>query len=219
MFATTLRMFVLRVEESRAMRLYRLVAAAQGGQAFANLGRRLNIGEEEAARAVLHLLPILTEGLRREIDKPDGLLALLDLLAEGRYQTLCDNPALFRDRTAQERGWRTLQAMIGAEGARTLDDETLARIEAESGVDRGVLALMAPHLAVLAMGVFAQQAEQSLRDALSRCAGNPAYGPALRNPFAVAADSVRAGSLPTAPGGVGDLISSLFRGTNGGAAA
>ncbi len=136
------------------MDLLKMILGANDGGNIRQLADKFGLDETQAKSAVGSLLPSLTQGLKNNMGKPEGMEALLGALKSGNHQRYLDNPAeLVRDETASE-GNGILGHLFGS---KEVSRNVAARASAQSGVDGGILKKMLPLVATMAMGGMSKQ--------------------------------------------------------------
>lgn len=136
------------------MALLDLILGAQGGGQLQQLAARFGVSETQARDAMAHLLPALSQGLKRSAGAPGGLDALLSALQSGGHQRYLDRPEeLTRPETIDE-GNNILGHILGS---KDVSRRVAARAAEQTGMDTGVLKQMLPMVAALAMGALSKQ--------------------------------------------------------------
>jgi hypothetical protein len=150
------------------MGLYDIVAAAQGGRCFQNLGRRLQISEAQAASVTWHLLRALRPSIDGWLAAPGGGYFLLEGLGRDSFDLLLAENANFTDRRIRDRGYRlVMQWMASA----PLDPVELDQAAAAARLSREALMRVLPWIAALQMGALQRASEKPLRSILARIRG------------------------------------------------
>ena len=169
------------------MNLYDMMAQAQGGQAFANLGRQFGLSEEQAQDAVRSLLPAFSSGLKRNTDSPEGIGSLLGALQDGRHERFYDDETIIGDSSAQAEGNDILGHMFGS---KEVSRAVAARAAEQTGIGSEILKQMLPYIASMIMGALFKQGQIPLGDILGQIfgggrqgGGNPLGGGQAGNPF------------------------------------
>lgn len=150
------------------MGLYDIVAAAQGGRCFYNLGRRLQIDEIRAAAVTRHLMRALRPSIESWLARPGGGYLLLDHLSREPHDQLLSETASFTDGRVRDRGYRLVSDWIASA---PLDANELDNAAAVSGLSRETLMRVLPWIAALEMGALQRAADKPLRVVLMRLRG------------------------------------------------
>ena len=183
------------------MALFRLIAAAQNGQAFANLGRRFFLREAQAGDVVRDLVELLSEDFQNRISDRDGLAAVLHCLASYDYAHHCEAPGMLTMVVARGPGQHFLQVL----GRRTGYSREVLKATADGkGTTAEVVADMLPYVAVLFAGALKLETTGMLQRIAEHDAalspGHTGQSDGLNDPFAVlgqrVADNPEAGSGP-----------------------
>lgn len=133
------------------MALFRLVAAAQQGQAFANLGRRFFLREEQAADVARGLVGLLSDDFQQRISDRDGLAAVLHCLASYDYARHCESSGALTMVVARGPG----QLFLSVLGRQTgYPQATVDLLAGATGAPADTIAQMLPHIAVLLAGAL-----------------------------------------------------------------
>ncbi|MEZ5924469.1 MAG: hypothetical protein R3D57_08785 [Hyphomicrobiaceae bacterium] len=150
------------------MGLYDVVAAAQGGRCFYNLGRRLQIDEVRASRVAWHLMRALRPSFESWLSRPGGGYLLLESLGEDGFERVLHETAGFTDSRIRDRGYRLVSQWIASA---PLDARELALAESASNLPRETLMRSLPWVAALMMGAVHRLADKPLRLTLERLRG------------------------------------------------
>lgn len=150
------------------MGLFDIVAAAQGGRCFYNLGRRLQIDEVRAAAVTWHMMRALRPSLQSWLARPGGGYLLLDNLGRESHDQLLLETASFTDGRVRDRGYRLVSDWIASA---PLDVAELDKAAAVSGLSRESLMRVLPWIAALEMGALQRAADKPLRAVLARLRG------------------------------------------------
>jgi hypothetical protein len=179
------------------MALFHLTAAAQQGQACANLGRRFFLREEQAADVARELVSLLSEDFQKRIADREGLGAVLHCLASYDYARHCETAGALTMVVARGPG-RLFLRVLGREAG--YPQATIDRLAVLTGAPADTIVQMLPHVAVLLAGVLKLETSGMLqrivdRDgAISNNVGD--QDEATRDPFAVL--GARVGAKETA---------------------
>ena len=187
------------------MSLYDVIAAGHRGQCFGLLARRFMIGEQQAALAVRHLLPVLLPSFEAWASAPGGLPAFLDAMNRGGYEKSLSSPAVFTNHFERDRG---IQLLLQFRAAREIDGGDITQAVDGSGVTHRVLVQMLPYVALLLMAGLRATTEAPFRDILARRLGaNRIRSP---NPFGELADLIDWESKGQHGGMLAGVLDALF---------
>lgn len=135
-----------------------MIKEAQGGAAIQNLASQFGLGQHEASSAVKSLLPALTVGLQKNVQRPGGAESLLGALKQGNHQKYIQNPEAIVRPEAVAEGNGILGHILGS---KETSRQVAAQAAQQSGVDSGVLKKMLPVVATMVMGSLSQKSEGS----------------------------------------------------------
>lgn len=158
------------------MCVYDVVASAQQGACFHNLGRRLQLPEEQTSNAVAALLPAMSSALIAWIGRRDGMIEFLNVLATDDLAAARGNPAFFSDNRQRDKGIALLRKWRDAGG---FSSEAVAAQAAQAGLRPDIVAQLLPWLAVLVVAAVQVKAQRPLGWIASDMEGGSAGG----NPF------------------------------------
>jgi hypothetical protein len=190
------------------MCVYDVVAAAQQGACFRNLGRRLQLSEDETSRAVAAVLAPVSEGLIGWISRRDGMIEFLSALGADDLTEPRSNSAFFSDNRWRDRGIVLLRKWRDAGG---LDSEAVAAGAASAGVKPDIVAQLLPWVAVLVMSAVQVKAQRPLGWIAGDMDGDNEAG----NPFLFLARHLSGDRLPQRRPAVRRMLGSLL-GIDGG---
>ena len=153
--------------------LLAMLAQAQGGEAFGNIGKQFGLDERQTQMAVAALLPALSSGLKRNTAQPGGLQALMGALQTGGHERYFDQPEALNQASARDEGNAILGHLLGS---KDVSRAAAQRASANTGIPDGILKQMLPLVATMVMGSLSKQTQepsiaQALMGALS---GQPA---------------------------------------------
>ncbi|MFM9942439.1 MAG: DUF937 domain-containing protein [Hyphomicrobiaceae bacterium] len=150
------------------MKIYDLIASAQGGEAIANLARTAGITEAEAAAVVEAALPSLVSGIERNTLSRGGLADLVKALGAGHHEVILERPDVYGDPRVQQDGQGILSHILGSDSkARGLALQT-ARA---TGLSDSIIQMLLPILAQMLMGALSRWFKGGLGDIAGRLPG------------------------------------------------
>ena len=130
------------------MNLFEMLTQAQGGNGLQSLGKQFGLSPQQTQSAVEALMPAFSKGLQQTASTPQGLGALLTMLAGGQNLQGADA------------GNSVLGQIFGS---KDLSRAVAAQASQASGVGAEVLKKMLPALATALMGGMAKQTNQQLQ--------------------------------------------------------
>jgi hypothetical protein len=188
------------------MRLYDVVAAAQGGRCFYNFGRRLQIDETRAGVVVWHLIRALRPSIESWVARPGGGYLLLACLGRDGVDGLLAETASFSDGRIRDRGYRLICEWIASA---PLDIAEIDLAVAASGLPREPLMRALPWIAALEMGALQRLADKPLRVTLARLRGQR-YAEHVASPAAALLEELSRDDRDRPTGGIGRTFDTLF---------
>lgn len=163
------------------MNMYDMIAQAQGGKAFSNLGNQFGLSEEQTAEAVRQLLPAFSTGLKRNTANPEGIGSLLEALGGGRHERYYDDEQVFADNNARDDGENILGHVLGS---KDVSRAAAQRASEQTGIGSELLKKMLPYIATMVMGALAKNGQNPLGSILGQVlGGGGAQTSSGNNPF------------------------------------
>ena len=138
------------------MDLLKMILGANGGGNIRQLAGKFGLDETQATSAVKHLLPSLSQGLKKNVKKPGGLESLLGALQGGNHQRFLNDPSELDQAQATTEGNGILGHLFGS---KEVSRNVAAQASTESGIDGGILKKMLPLVATMAMGSMSKQTD------------------------------------------------------------
>lgn len=170
------------------MKLFRIIAGAQGGRVFANLGALVGLSEEDTARCVECLSQPLIEAVERRTGDREGVIDLLDLFSARRYDRFLTSTQIFGHPRSGTEGQRILDFLIE-------DRETLEHIIAvqqdKFGLERTTIDALLPYAAIMVMGAMEYRLREPFTEIVARLDNPELTAQAARNPFVTLAEVLR----------------------------
>lgn len=170
------------------MKLFRIIASAQGGRAFTHMGNACGLSDEVAAQVVRYFVPPIARAIQKRAQTAEGLLSVLEFLGSRRYDRFLDDPRVFGHPTVTEEGERVLEYAFGSK-ARI--KKIVARRAAVLPVSEEQLEKMFPTIAVLALGAIETRTRRPLGSILHRLNNGFSDPRAIANPYLALAQVLR----------------------------
>ncbi|MEM8547375.1 MAG: DUF937 domain-containing protein, partial [Pseudomonadota bacterium] len=139
------------------MSILETILKSQGGALVKQVAGNLNIDEGQAGAAITQLLPALTQGMKRNVEKPNGLEGLLGALQGGNHQRYVDQPAEVGQAGSIADGNAILGHLLGSKEA---SRQVASQASAKTGLDAGILKQMLPMVATMAMGSLSKESQR-----------------------------------------------------------
>ena len=171
------------------MKLFQIVASAQGSRAFLNMGEAFGFGEELMAQTVRYFIPPIAKAIERRAQSAEGLLSVLEFLGSRRYDRFLEDPRIFG------------HAQVLREGERVLDylfvrEERIAKIVENRAkvlpIDAATLRKMLPYMTLMVIGAIEVKTRRPLGVICHRVTKAAGGGDrALANPFLALAQHLK----------------------------
>lgn len=170
------------------MKLFRIIAGAQKGRVFANLGALVGLSEETTAKCVECLAQPLVDALGRRTSDRQGVIDLLDLFSARRYDRFITTTQIFGHPRSAAEGQRILDFLVG-------DRETLEHIiqtqQEKFALERTAVEALLPYVAIMVMGAMEHRLRQPFLDIVRKLDDPELVQQAERNPFVTLAELLR----------------------------
>jgi hypothetical protein len=170
------------------MKLFRIIAGAQGGRVFANLGALVGLSEEDTARCAECLSEPLVEAVERRTSDREGVIELLDLFSARRYDRFLTSTQIFGHPRSGAEGQRILDFLI--EDRETLDHIISVQQE-KFGLERTTIEALLPYVAIMVMGAMEHRLHSPFTEIVDRLEDPELSAQAKRNPFVTLAEVLR----------------------------
>ncbi len=162
------------------MKLFQIIAGAQGSRAFANMGQAFGFDEELMAQTVRYFIPPLAKALEKRAQTPEGLLSVLEFLGSRRYGRFLEDPRIFGHAEVLKEGERVIGYLF-VSGARTQKIiENRAKV---LPIEAPVLQKMLPYIAVMVIGAIEAKTRRPLGVVWHRITKGAPDDRALANPY------------------------------------
>ncbi len=136
------------------MSLADIIAQVGGRSTIEQISKRFGLPEALTSQAVGMLLPSLTNGMSRNIQKKDGLGGLLAALANGNHANYLEQPERLSSAETAAEGNGILGHVLGGKDA---SRAVAATVSGFLGIDNQTVKQMLPVVATLAMGALAKK--------------------------------------------------------------
>ena len=178
------------------MKLYEIIAEAQGGQAIDNLARAANVEPEQMDDVFRTVLPAFSNAIERNTLSRGGLADLVKALGDGHHEVILDNPQTMADPRVVQDGNEILGYILGSK-----DKSRGVAMQAAqaSGLSEGLVKMLLPFIAQMVMGAIAKWAKGGLGDVIGKLPGGGGQGGGL--PFPMPQGSPRGGGEYEVPRG------------------
>ncbi len=170
------------------MKLFQIIASAQGSRAFSNMGQAFGFTDELMAQAVRYFIPPMAKAIEKRAQTHEGLLSVLEFLGSRRYDRFLDDPRIFGHSEVQKEGERVLEYLF------VRDARVKKIIENRSKVlpiEAGALQIILPYVAVMVIGAIEVKTRRPLGVIWHRIAKGAADDRELANPYLALAQHLK----------------------------
>lgn len=131
------------------MDLIDLLSAAQGGNAYRNIGQQFGLDEQQTASAVETLAPVLAAGIRKNMSSDDGYENLVGALSKGNHQRYFDDGDAIQYDNVVGDGNNILGHVLGSKQA---SREVVNYAAGQTGIGTAILKKMLPIVISMILG-------------------------------------------------------------------
>jgi len=170
------------------MKLFQIIASAQGSRAFSNMGQAFGFTDELMAQAVRYFIPPMAKAIEKRAQTHEGLLAVLEFLGSRRYDRFLDDPRIFGHGQVQKEGERVLEYLF------VRDSRVKKIIENRTKVlpiEAPALQNILPYIAVMVIGAIEVKTRRPLGVIWHRIAKGAADDRELANPYLALAQHLK----------------------------
>jgi hypothetical protein len=170
------------------MKLFQIIANAQGSRTFFHMGQAFGFGDELMAQAVRYFIPPMAKAIERRAQTPEGLLSVLEFLGSRRYRRFLDDPRIFGHDQVLKEGERVLAYLfVREERIKRLVDNRAQRLPIEPEAIHRLL----PYIAVMVIGAIEVRTRRPLGVIWHRISGGATDGRAIANPYLALAEHLK----------------------------
>jgi hypothetical protein len=162
------------------MKLFQIIANAQGTRTFFNMGQAFGYGDELMAQAVRYFIPPIAKAIERRAQTPEGLLSVLEFLGSRRYGRFLDDPRIFGHDQVLKEGERVLGYLFAR-------DERIKRLPIEPAAIHRLL----PYIAVMVIGAIEVRTRRPLGVIWHRITKGATDHRAIANPYLALAEHLK----------------------------
>ena len=162
------------------MRVFQIIASAQGAHIFSNMGQAFGFGDELMAQTVRYFVPPITKTIEKRAQTPEGLISVLEFLGSRRYDRFLEDPRIFGHAQIAEEGQRILNYLFVRKERLQKIIENRAKV---LPIDPVTLEKLFPFIAVLAIAAIELRTRRPLGLILYRVMKGTADDRAIANPF------------------------------------
>jgi hypothetical protein len=170
------------------MKLFQIIANAQGSRTFFNMGQAFGYGDELMAQAVRYFIPPMAKAIERRAQTPEGLLSVLEFLGSRRYGRFLDDPRIFGHDQVLKEGERVLGYLFAREERiKRLVENRAQRLPIEPAAIHKLL----PYIAVMVIGAIEVRTRRPLGVIWHRITKGATDDRAIANPYLALAEHLK----------------------------
>ncbi|MCB1455407.1 MAG: DUF937 domain-containing protein [Nitratireductor sp.] len=174
--------------------LMEMLTQGANGQMVDQIARQYQLSRTQAQQAMEALLPAFSQGLKRNVSDPAGMMKLMAALSAGNHGQFHDNPAQAFSPQGLQEGNQILGELFGS---KDLSRAVAANAAQVTGLSQSILKSLLPALAPMIMGGLFKQMTGNLSPAQTRPASAQA---SAGNPFGRIFEEMLKGGLGTGTG-------------------
>jgi hypothetical protein len=162
------------------MKLFQIIAGAQGSRAFFNMGQAFGFDEALMAQTVRYFVPPIAKAIEKRAQTPEGLLSVLEFLGSRRFDRFLDDPRIFGHAQVLKEGQRVLAYLFVHDARIKKIVENRAKV---LPIEAAVLETMLPYISVMVMGAIELKTRRPLGVVWHRITKGAPGDRALANPY------------------------------------
>jgi Bacterial protein of unknown function (DUF937) len=170
------------------MKLFQIIASAQGSRAFSNMGQVFGFGDELMAQTVRYFIPAISKAIEKRAQTPEGLLSVLEFLGSRRYDRFLDDPRIFGHEQVLKDGERVLDYLFVREERIKKIIEKRAEV---LPIDAATLKSILPYIAVMVIGAIEVRTRRPLGVIWHRITKGATDDRAIANPYLALAEHLK----------------------------
>jgi hypothetical protein len=170
------------------MKLFQIIANAQGSRTFFNMGQAFGFSDELMAQAVRYFIPPMAKAIERRAQTPEGLLSVLEFLGSRRYGRFLDDARIFGHNQVLKEGERVLGYLfVREERIKRLVENRAQRLPIEPEEIHRLL----PYIAVMVIGAIEVRTRRPLGVIWHRITKGAADDRSIANPYLALAEHLK----------------------------
>lgn len=170
------------------MKLFQIIASAQGGRAFSYMGQAFGFTDELMAQTVRYFIPPMAKALEKRAQTPEGLLSVLEFLGSRRYDRFLDDPRIFGHAQVLTEGERVLDFLFVREARTKKIIENRTKV---LPIEAAALQRILPYIAVMVIGAIEVKTRRPMGVIWHRIAKGASEDRALANPYLALAQHLK----------------------------
>ena len=136
------------------MDLLDLIASAHGGRGLDTIGNQFGLNQQQTQAALEQLAPAVTAGLRRNINDPRGMLALVNALQQGEHDRYLDDADAVQFDQVSDDGNRILGHIFGS---KDVSRGVAMHASGQTGIGGAILKQLLPIIASMVLGALTRK--------------------------------------------------------------
>ncbi len=137
----------------------RLLETILGNQpVLRQIAQRIGLSQDQTEAIIGHVIPVLARGLKKNVQPPTGLHALLSALNRGNHQRYIDEPNTLAAQTAVDDGNAILAHVLGN---KDVSRNLAAYTARQTNIGSHRIKKMLPLIAAVAMGALSKETERA----------------------------------------------------------
>ncbi len=137
------------------MNLLDLIMDDSGSQVVGQLAKRAGVPEDEISNILAQAVPAVSRGMRSKMSDENGLSSILDILKDKQPERYIEQPdVITSDKSVIDDGNSILGEIFGNKNT---SREVASRVATKSGSNSGVVKMLLPIIASLAMGALSKK--------------------------------------------------------------
>jgi hypothetical protein len=170
------------------MKLFQIIASAQGSRAFSNMGQAFGFTDELMAQTVRYFIPPIAKAIEKRAQTPEGLLSVLEFLGSRRFDRYLDDPRIFGHAQIFKEGDRVLDYLFVRDARIKKIIENRTKV---LPIEAAALEKILPYIAVMVIGAIEIKTRRPLGVIWHRIAKGNSDDRALANPYLALAQHLR----------------------------
>ncbi len=170
------------------MKLFQIIASAQGSRAFFNMGQAFGYGDELMAQTVRYFIPAISKAIEKRAQTPEGLLSVLEFLGSRRYDRFLDDPRIFGHEQVLKEGQRVLDYLF-------VREDRIKKIVSKRAevlpIEAPALQEILPYIAVMVIGAVEMRTRRPLGVIWHRITKGATDDRAIANPYLALAEYMK----------------------------
>lgn len=148
------------------MNLLDLIMNDSGDQVVGQLAKRAGVPETEISNILAQAVPAVSRGMKSKMSDENGLSSIMDILKDKQPERYVEKPEeLATDNSVIDDGNSILNQIFGNKDT---SREVASRVATKAGSSSGVVKMLLPIIASLAMGAFSKKGKATAAPAAQK---------------------------------------------------